>query len=514
MPAVKPGTNTSFGPLKQIDAGVLNVGYAEAGPADGPPVILLHGWPYDIHSFVDVAPLLASAGYRVIVPYLRGYGTTRFLSSETAPQRPAIGARRRYHRLDGCSQDREGDPCRLRLGRADRQHRRGALARARARPWSSVSGYLIGNQEAGKMPLPPKAELEWWYQFYFATERGRAGYEKYRRDFSKLIWQLASPKWEFDDATFDRSAAAFDNPDHVAIVIHNYRWRLGLAEGEPKYDELEKRLAEGPVITVPTITLEGDANGAPHPDPSAYAKKFSGKYEHRLIKGGIGHNLPQEAPQAFAQAVIDVAASLIDVSPRSRPDEECSMTQVANEHTMHGAGKVLYTAKTHTTGGRDGASRSSDGRLDVKLSSPGTAGIGTNPEQLFAAGWSACFDQRDRACGRQEEDRPPGRPGHRRRGGPQHCGTAATSSSARLNVSLPGLERDVAQALVDAAHQTARTPRPRAATSTSRSTWSELTRSRSHREGERRRNPKAAHIALQGWLRTSSSIGARRIAEC
>jgi pimeloyl-ACP methyl ester carboxylesterase len=170
----------------------------------------------------------------------------------------------------------------------------------------SVSGYLIGSQEAGKMPLPPSAELQWWYQFYFATERGRAGYGKYRREFSKLIWQIASPKWHFDDETFDRSAAAFDNPDHVAIVIHNYRWRLGLTEGESKYDELEKRLAAGPVITVPTITMEGDANGAPHLEPSAYAKKFSGKYSHRLIKSGIGHNLPQEAPRAFAEAVVEV----------------------------------------------------------------------------------------------------------------------------------------------------------------------------------------------------------------
>ncbi len=170
----------------------------------------------------------------------------------------------------------------------------------------SVSGYLIGSRETNKKPLPPKAELAWWYQFYFATERGRAGYEQYRKDFAKLIWQLASPKWNFDDATFDRSAAALDNPDHVDITVNNYRWRISLADGESKYDGLENRLAELPVIDVPTITLEGDANGAPHPEPAAYAKKFSGKYEHRLISGGIGHNLPQEAPQAFAQAVVDV----------------------------------------------------------------------------------------------------------------------------------------------------------------------------------------------------------------
>jgi pimeloyl-ACP methyl ester carboxylesterase len=308
VPAVKPGTHTSFGPLKQTNAGVLNVGYAEAGPADGPAVILLHGWPYDIHAFVDVAPMLASAGYRVIIPYLRGYGTTRFLSSESIRngQPSALGADV-VDLMDA-----------LRIEKAvlagfDWGARTANIVAAlwpeRVKAMVSVSGYLIGSQAAGKMPLPPKAELEWWYQFYFATERGRAGYDKYRRDFSKLIWQLASPKWEFDDATFDRSASAFDQPDHVDIVIHNYRWRLGLADGEQKYDDLEKRLAAAPVIAVPTITLEGDANGAPHPEPSAYAKKFSGKYEHRLITGGIGHNLPQEAPQAFAQAVVDVAAS-------------------------------------------------------------------------------------------------------------------------------------------------------------------------------------------------------------
>lgn len=169
-----------------------------------------------------------------------------------------------------------------------------------------MSGYLIGSQVSGKVPLSPKAELQWWYQYYFATERGPAGYDQYRHDFAKLIWQLASPQWHFDDATFDRTAASFNHPDHVSIVIHNYRWRLGLTEGEPKYAEIEQRLATAPVITVPTITLEGDANGAPHPEPSTYTRKFSSKYSHRTIKGGIGHNLPQEAPHAFAQVVIDV----------------------------------------------------------------------------------------------------------------------------------------------------------------------------------------------------------------
>jgi pimeloyl-ACP methyl ester carboxylesterase len=306
LPAIKPGTNTSFAPLKQINAGVLNVAYAEAGPADGPPVILLHGWPYDIYSFVDVAPLLASAGHRVLVPFLRGYGSTRFLSNDTIRNgQPSAIAVDTIAFMDA-----------LRIQTAllagfDWGARTvnivSVLWPERCKASVSVSGYLIGSQAAGKMPLPPKAELEWWYQFYFATERGRIGYEKNRHDFNKLIWQLASPKWQFDDATYARSAAAFDNPDHVAIVIHNYRWRLGLADGEAKYADLEKRLAEFPVITVPTITLESDANGAPHPDPSAYAKKFSGKYEHRTITGGIGHNLPQEAPQAFAQAVVDVA---------------------------------------------------------------------------------------------------------------------------------------------------------------------------------------------------------------
>ncbi|WP_029583488.1 alpha/beta fold hydrolase [Bradyrhizobium sp. URHD0069] len=306
MPAVKPGSHTSFGPLKQIDAGLLNVGYAEAGPADGPAVILLHGWPYDIYSFVDVAPMLAAAGYRVIIPYVRGYGTTRFLSNDTVRiGQPSAIALDVVALMDALKIQKAT------LAGFDWGARTADIIAAlwpeRCKALVSVSGYLIGSQEAGKMPLPPKAELQWWYQYYFATERGRAGYEKYRRDFAKLIWQLASPKWNFDDATFDRSAASFDNPDHVAIVVHNYRWRLSLAEGEPKYDAFEKRLAEAPVITVPTITLEGDANGAPHPDPSAYAKKFSGRYSHRTITGGVGHNLPQEAPQAFAEAVIEVA---------------------------------------------------------------------------------------------------------------------------------------------------------------------------------------------------------------
>ncbi|TXL72245.1 alpha/beta hydrolase [Vineibacter terrae] len=303
--SAKSGGATSFAALKQIDAGVLNVGYAEAGPADGPPVLLLHGWPYDIHTYVEVAPLLAAAGYRVIVPHLRGYGTTRFLSDASIRNgQPSAIAADIVALMDALKiQKAVVAGCDWGARTANIM---AALWPARVKAMVSVSGYLIGSQEAGRMPLPPKAELQWWYQFYFATERGRLGYEKNRREFARLIWQLASPKWRFDDATFDRSADAFDNADHAAIVIHNYRWRLGLAEGEAKYDELEKRLAAAPVITVPTITLEGDANGAPHPEPSAYAGKFSGRYAHRNLSGGIGHNLPQEAPQAFAQAVSDV----------------------------------------------------------------------------------------------------------------------------------------------------------------------------------------------------------------
>jgi pimeloyl-ACP methyl ester carboxylesterase len=301
-----PLANTSFGPLKQVDAGVLSVAYAESGPADGPVVILLQGWPYDIHSYVDVVPMLASQGYRVIVPYTRGYGPTRFLSADSLRNgQPAAGAVDIIDLMDALRIDKAV------FGGFDWGGRTANIIALlwpeRCKALVSVSGYLIANQAAAKNPLPPAAELQWWYQFYFATERGEAGYDRNRHDFAKLIWRIASPKWNFDDATFDRSAAAFDNPDHVAIVIHNYRFRLGLAQGEAKYDALEARLAPAPTIAAPTITMEGDANGAPHGDPAAYAAKFTGKYQHRTITGGIGHNLPQEAPQAFAQAVIDVA---------------------------------------------------------------------------------------------------------------------------------------------------------------------------------------------------------------
>ncbi|NCD69758.1 alpha/beta fold hydrolase [Mucilaginibacter agri] len=297
-------TNSSFGQIKQIKAGVLDVGYAEVGPANGPAVILLHGWPYDIHSYTEVASLLAAKGYRAIVPHLRGHGSTQFLSAKTARngQQSAIAADI-IALMDALKIEKAI------VGGFDWGARTANIIAAlwpeRVKAMVSVSGYLIGSQQANKTPLPPKVELTWWYQFYFSTERGREGYEANRRDFNKLIWQTASPNWKFDNATFEKSAASFDNPDHVAIVIHNYRWRLGLAEGETKYDDFEKVLATAPAITVPTVTLEGDANGAPHPAPANYAAKFKGKYAHHTISGGIGHNLPQEAPQAFADAIIE-----------------------------------------------------------------------------------------------------------------------------------------------------------------------------------------------------------------
>lgn len=293
-----------FGPLKHVNAGVLDVAYVEQGPADGPVVILLHGWPYDIHSFEQVAPALAAKGYRVLVPYVRGYGQTRFLSAATPRNaQPSALASDVIAFMDALHVQRAV------LAGFDWGARTADIVSAlwpeRVKALVSVSGYLISSQEAAKAPLPPSAELQWWYQYYFATARGQAGYDKNRHAFAKLIWQTASPKWAFDDATFERSAKALDNPDQVAITVHNYRWRLGLAQGETHYDPLEARLASFPSIGVPTITLEGDANGAPHPPAEAYAQRFTGKYEYRLISGGIGHNLPQEAPQAFTQAVVD-----------------------------------------------------------------------------------------------------------------------------------------------------------------------------------------------------------------
>ena len=298
---------TAFGPIRQIEAGVLDVGFVDAGPPDGPAVVLLHGWPYDIHSYAEVTPSLAAAGYRVIVPYLRGFGTTQFLSEYSVRngEQAALA-------LDVTSLMDALDIERAIVGGFDWGARSAAIVAAlwpeRCTGLVSVSGYLIGSREANRKPLPPSAELAWWYQFYFATERGRLGYAQNTRDFDRLIWQTASPRWSFDDATFERTAASFDNPDHVDIVIHNYRWRIGAADGEPLYDDLEEKLARGPEIRVPTITLEGDANGAPHPDPTAYRAKFVGPYGHRTITGGIGHALPQEAPDAFTQAVMDVVA--------------------------------------------------------------------------------------------------------------------------------------------------------------------------------------------------------------
>ena len=303
VPQVKPGTHTSVGVLKQIDAGALNIGYAEVGSSSGSVVMLLHGWPYDIHSYVDVAPLLATSGYRVIVPYLRGYGTTRFLSSDSIRNgEQSVFAVDTIALMDALKIEKAivaGFDWGARA--ADIM---AALWPERCKALVSVSGYLIVNLKANQQPLPPKAELGWWYQYYFATERGKLGYAQYTRDFNKLIWKIASPKWDFDDATFDRTASSFNNPDHVSIVIHNYRWRLGLAAGEPRYDDLEQKLSRGPVITVPTITIASDFDGA-NADGASYRNKFSGKYSHQILKG-IGHNVPQEAPQAFAEAVLTV----------------------------------------------------------------------------------------------------------------------------------------------------------------------------------------------------------------
>jgi pimeloyl-ACP methyl ester carboxylesterase len=305
-PSAGRGKHTSMGPIKQINAGLLNVGYVEDGPADGPVVILLHGWPYDIYSFADATPVLAAKGYRVIVPFLRGYGTTTFLSGDTVRNgQQGLIALDIIALMDALKIEKAV------LGGFDWGAREADILAAlwpeRFKGLVSVSGFLIGTPAGNQKPLPPQSSFVWWYQFYFATEIGRAGYDEYRHDFNKLIWQTASPKWKFDDATYERSAKSFDNPDHVAIVIHNYRWRIGLAEGESKYDDLEKKIAAITSIGIPTITLEGDANGAAHaPDASVYRNKFTGKYASRIIKGGVGHNLPQEAPQAFADAVIDV----------------------------------------------------------------------------------------------------------------------------------------------------------------------------------------------------------------
>ena len=295
-----PSSNV-FAPLKTVVAGDLVVGYAEEGPADGPPVILLHGWPYDIHSYVDVAPLLAAQGYRVLVPYLRGYGTTVFRSADTMrnAQQAAL-AQDVVDFMDALNIDRAV------LGGFDWGARCADIVAAlwpkRTKALVSVSGYLIVNLVANRKPLTPEAEHGWWYQYYFATQRGEDGYRANTHDFNKLIWREASPLWTFDDATYDRSAASFANPDHVAIVIHNYRWRLGLAPGAPRYDDLDRSLAAGPQIAVPTVTIGSDFDG-PNKNGAAYRKMFTGPYNH-VVLDGIGHNVPQEAPEAFADAVV------------------------------------------------------------------------------------------------------------------------------------------------------------------------------------------------------------------
>ena len=297
--------SATLGPIRQVEAGELSVGFADVGPSDGAAVLLLHGWPYDIHSYAEVAPFLADAGFRVIVPHLRGFGTTTFRGSERPRNgQQAVFAFDAIALLDALEIERAI------VAGFDWGARTATILAAlwpkRFRGHVAVSGYLIGSQQANTAPLPPAAELAWWYQYYFATARGRAGYDRYRTQFARLIWQTASPRWRFDDPTFARTAASFDNPDHVDIVIANYRWRLGLVEGEARYDEVERRLAERPSVAVPTVTLEGDANGAPHPEASAYRSLFTGPYEHRVVTGGVGHDLPQEAPREFADAVIAV----------------------------------------------------------------------------------------------------------------------------------------------------------------------------------------------------------------
>jgi pimeloyl-ACP methyl ester carboxylesterase len=296
--------HAAFRSLKQVQAGPLNIGYAEDGPADGPVVILLHGWPYDIHSYVDVAPLLAADGYRVIVPYLRGYGSTTFRSADTVRNgQQSATASDVISLMDALRIDRAI------LGGYDWGSRTAGCAAAlwpeRVKAAVLVSGYLVTNLKAQQTPLAPAAELGWWYQYYFATERGVTGYTENRHDFNKLIWTNASPRWRFSDATYDRSAQAFTNVDHVAIVIHNYRWRLGLAPGEARYEAIEQRLQAAPPVTVPTITIGSDFDGA-NIDGSSYRKMFTGPYQHRIFRG-IGHNVPQEAPRDFSRAIVAAA---------------------------------------------------------------------------------------------------------------------------------------------------------------------------------------------------------------
>ena len=304
--ARRPAGPATLEPIRQIKAGELNVGYFEAGPVDGIPVLLMHGYPYDIHSYVDAAPLLAARGCRVIVPHLRGHGTTRFLEASALrnAQQSAV-ALDQIALLDALGIERAV------MAGYDWGARTGCVLAAlwpqRCIGLVSAGGYIITSQAAQQMPAPAKVEYAWWYQYYFATERGRAGLAANRRDIARVSWTTNSPLWKFDDATFERTAASFDNPDWVDIVVHNYRWRLGLAEGDPKHAELERRLAAQPTIAVPTITMEGDTNGiAPPTDGKASAAKFTGPRTHLVVHAG--HNVPQEAPEAFADAVLTLVS--------------------------------------------------------------------------------------------------------------------------------------------------------------------------------------------------------------
>jgi pimeloyl-ACP methyl ester carboxylesterase len=292
-------------PLRHVDAGVLTIAYYEAGPADGPAVMLLHGFPYDIHSYVDVAPMLAGEGCRVIVPYLRGYGPTRFRDPATprSGEQAAIGADL-MALMDALSITRAVFAGYDWGGRAACVG--AALWPDRCIGLVSVNSYLIQNIAKAMMPAKPEQEVALWYQYYFQLERGRAGLAANRREIARILWEQWSPDWDFDDATFDRSAAAHDNPDYVDVVIHSYRHRFGLAAGDPRYADLQRRLAPLPPITVPAVTLDGDADGVlPASDGRASAAKFTGRRVHRVVPG-VGHNVPQEAPEAFAAAVMEL----------------------------------------------------------------------------------------------------------------------------------------------------------------------------------------------------------------
>jgi len=299
---------TTMQPLRHIRAGVLDVAYFEAGPAEGPPVFLMHGFPYDIHAYAEVTPLLAAAGCRVIVPYLRGYGPTRFLSDDTprSGEQAALGA-------DLLALMDALGIARAVLGGYDWGGRAACVVAAlwpeRCAGLVSLNSYNIQNIAQAMEPEPPDNEQRLWYQYYFHSERGRAGLAANRRALARLLWQLWSPTWAFDDATFERSAGAFDNPDFVDVVIHSYRHRFGLVPGDPACAEIERRLAAQPAIGVPTITFDGADDGVrPPADAAAHAYHFTGPRSHRLV-AGAGHNLPQEVPHVFAAAVLELVAA-------------------------------------------------------------------------------------------------------------------------------------------------------------------------------------------------------------